>query len=87
MTIIETVLVFVCIPLAVIATVFAIVYGSSAARSKRYRPGRPFTSAPVWFLAEKELTAAGTHAPAPSLVSAGYDSVHHGEVGGASDSW
>jgi hypothetical protein len=92
LTITETVLVFVCIPLAVVALVFAIVYGSSAARSKRYRPGRPFSTAPVWFLAEDDPTAPRppTHEHA-ALVSAtaGEESegTLRGEVGGASDSW
>jgi hypothetical protein len=95
LTITETVLVFVCIPLAVIATVFAIVYGSSAARSKRYRPGRPFATAPVWFLAEIDPTAKrapAAHEPHAALVGAteadetATETVR-GEVGGASDSW
>jgi hypothetical protein len=96
LTITETVLVFVCIPLAVTAVVYALVYGSSAARSKRYRPGRPFATAPVWFLAENDPTAPHAplaHAPHAALVgateAAAEDATEtvRGEVGGASDSW
>jgi hypothetical protein len=83
LTIPETVGIFVLIPLAVILAVFGAVYGGSSARSKRYRPGRPFTSAPVWYLAEE---APGS-TPARALAGASSESVHHGEVGGASDSW
>jgi hypothetical protein len=52
-------LVFVLIPAAVVAAVFAVVYGASARRSKkRYRPGRPFAFSPVWFVAAPEKSAA-----------------------------
>jgi hypothetical protein len=55
LSITQTVLVFVGIPALVIAVVFTLVYSTSARRtSKRYRPGRPFTFAPVWFLAAPE---------------------------------
>jgi len=78
------VLVFVCIPLVVILAVYALVYGASAARTKRYRPGRPFASAPVWFLAEETPGLPATE-PVPALT--GGEAGHPGEVGGASDSW
>jgi hypothetical protein len=83
LTITETVLVFVGIPAVVIGSVFALVYGGSAARGKRYRPGRQFDSSPVWFLAEA-IPGAPKH-EVPAL--AGAEFVRHGEVGGASDSW
>jgi hypothetical protein len=83
LTIPETVGIFVLIPLAVILSVFGAVYGGSSVRSKRYRPGRPFASAPVWYLAEE--TPGST--PARALTGVGGESVQHGEVGGASDSW
>ena len=51
---IETVLVFVGIPAAVIAVVAGLVYGASARRGKRYRPGRPFQYTAVWFLSSPE---------------------------------
>ena len=77
--------IFVLIPLAVILSVFAAVYGGSSVRSRRYRPGRPFTTAPVWYLAEEAPGSSHPHARA--LVSSNGESVQHGEVGGASDSW
>ena len=76
MSITETVLVFVGIPAAVVATVYALVYATTARRvSKRYRPGRPFTFAPVWFLAPEPATRVdGTRAAA---IGAGD---HHAEL-------
>ena len=95
MSITETVLVFGVIPLAVVGLLYALVYGGSAGRAKRYRPGRPFATTPVWFLANHGGTTTsadsghelvGTHhaalTPAPDL-----EVVHYGETGGASDSW
>ena len=51
MTPLETVGTFVGIPASIFLLIAALVYGMSARRSKRYRPGRPFDFAPVWFLA------------------------------------
>jgi hypothetical protein len=49
----ETVLVFAGIPAAIELVVAALVYGVTGRRtSKRYRPGRPFTFTPVWFVAD-----------------------------------
>jgi hypothetical protein len=62
----ETVLVFVGIPALVVALVYVLVYATTSRRvSKRYRPGRPYTFAPVWFLAGVGSSGAdGTHAAA-----------------------
>lgn len=43
-------MIFVGIPAAVVAVVYGLVYGGSARRARRYRPGRPFEFTPVWFL-------------------------------------
>lgn len=51
MTITETVLVFVAVPFAVSGILALLIFGAGARRAPRYRPGRPFSFAPVWFLA------------------------------------
>jgi hypothetical protein len=72
----QTVLVFAGIPIAVVAVVYALVYATSGRRnSKRYRPGRPFTFAPVWFLSAPERLN-GSASSKPALTSAG----HHAEL-------
>jgi hypothetical protein len=72
----QTVLVFAGIPIAVVAVVYGLVYGMSGRQnSKRYRPGRPFTFAPVWFLSAPE-TLSATAATQPALTSGG----HHAEL-------
>jgi hypothetical protein len=78
-SVIETVLVFAGIPLAIILLVVLAVYGRSLLHQpNRYRPGRPWTFAPTWYV------------PHPTAVS---ESVVHQQgssttaVGGASGEW
>jgi hypothetical protein len=54
-SVLETVGIFVGIPLLIIAVIGGPAYVSGGrAQSKRYRPGRPFTFTPVWFLSAPE---------------------------------
>ena len=103
MSITETVLIFAGIPAAVILVVYAAVYSTTARRGdKRYRPGRPFRFAPVWFVSQSGVSApAGSAAAlpsghAPTALPSGTKvagkpaqspTAQHGDVGGASDSW
>jgi hypothetical protein len=57
MTPIQTVLVYAGAPAAIMLLLAALVYGASARRSPRYRPGRPFPVRPVWFLAAERTEA------------------------------
>jgi hypothetical protein len=75
-------LIYAGIPLAVIAIIFALVYASGSRNAKRYRPGRPYEFAPVWFLARPEADGpaaepageiiAGTHVE--GITAGGVDS-------------
>jgi hypothetical protein len=100
LSIIETTLVFVGIPAAVILIIVAGVYAGGSRRSKRYRPGRPFEFTPVWFLAAPEQVAAVAARPEltgssrKALTSAAKndewppeEQVHEHATGGASDRW
>jgi hypothetical protein len=86
---VETVAVPLGIALAVIALIYAIVYAGSARRSKRYRPGRPFEFAPVWFLAapDRQAANAGVHKELTAGAGEVAEVRPHGETGGASDRW
>jgi hypothetical protein len=57
MTPIQTALIFVGAPAAIMLFLAALVYGASSRRSPRYRPGRAFTFAPVWFVAAERAAA------------------------------
>jgi hypothetical protein len=95
----ETLLIFVGVPAAIVALVAILVYGGSARRARRYRPGRPFTFTPVWFLAvpaeqgpggtARAAVTAGPQGGAArrELVAAQAQLAGRGETGGASDRW
>jgi hypothetical protein len=100
----ETVLTFVVIPAAIVLVIAALAYAGGARRvSKRYRPGRPFEFAPVWFLAAPERLSAATgsaevtagpHREAltgtiegPAVEQPGGEQALQGATGGASDRW
>ncbi|MCU1655940.1 MAG: hypothetical protein JWO57_596 [Pseudonocardiales bacterium] len=51
MTIVQTVLVFVGIPAAIVAVIAFAVYGKSILHQpNRYRPGKPWSYEPAWFV-------------------------------------
>lgn len=63
----QDLLIFVGIPLATIGIIFALVYASPSGRgTKRYRPGRPYPYAPVWFLARPEKDGPAGRRALPS---------------------
>ena len=101
MSLIGTVLIFVVIPLVAIGVISALAHagGEPDRPSRRYRPGRPYEFAPIWFLASPERIdpALGGHGPeqraeAPAIESGIIEDssgqpVLPGPVGGASDRW
>ena len=77
MTVVETVLVFGAIPLGVIALVTLAVYGKSLVRQpNRYRPGKPWTYPPAWYVPHPDAVMASPAAGATTTA-----------VGGASGEW
>ncbi len=98
-SVLNTVLVFVILPAAIIAVVVGLSRAGSDSkqRSRRYRPGRAYDFAPIWFLAAPEQVhgAVGGSSPAKkqAAIEAGIieDSsgtpVRPGPTGGASDRW
>lgn len=101
LSIIETTLIFAGIPAAVILLIAGAVYAGGSRRSKRYRPGRPFEFAPVWFLSvpEQMTKAAETRAltgvrraeitagGAATVTEWSGDKAQPHVIGGASDRW
>lgn len=77
LSILETVLIFAGIPIAVAVVVAGLVYaGGGARRSKRYRPGREFEFRPVWFLSAPQTLGGEARSALP-----GGKSEPAGEVG------
>ena len=78
MTVVETLLVFVGIPLGIIALIVLGVYGKSLVRQpNRYRPGRPWNFEPAWYVPH----------PDAILHSSGEPSGQTTAGGGASGEW
>ncbi len=51
-------LLFVVLPLVIVGVIAALsLVGGSERRTRRYRPGRPYDFAPIWFLARPEQVA------------------------------
>lgn len=76
MTVVQTVLVFVAIPLAVVALVTIAVYGRSAVHQPtRYRPGKAWTYPPSWYVPHPEAVGSSEGRGATTA------------VGGASGEW
>jgi hypothetical protein len=95
LSILSTVLMFVFLPAAFMLAVAALTLaGGSGRRTRRYRPGRPYDFAPIWFLARPEqvgpAVTGGSRAQAPAIESGVVESgarVPAGATGGASDRW
>jgi hypothetical protein len=96
LSILSTVLVFVIIPVGVIALVASLVLagGDKTQRAPRYRPGRQYDFQPIWFLAAPDQVSAAVpdgHST-PAISATVYEdttgvTVRPGPTGGASDSW
>lgn len=75
------------IALAFALVLAALVFAGGARRAKRYRPGRPFTFAPVWFLSAPEEQSRAGIARALRAATLGGRAPGPRETGGASDRW
>jgi hypothetical protein len=94
MSIVQTTLIFVGIPVAFMALMTALVYARSNERTSRYRPGGPWQFEPVWYLPHPEHQGpvsslhSGQHQPdgaRPALAGRVAEPVT--ASGGASGEW
>jgi hypothetical protein len=86
MSVVETVLVFVGIPLGASAVLALAVLGPAAARTPRYRPGNGWDYDPVWYLPHPEH-AGPVSATAGRLELQGSVAEPARPTGGASGEW
>lgn len=84
---VELLLVLIGAALGVALVIAALVYAGGSRTSKRYRPGRPFTFAPVWFLSAPEHQARAAIRPGRELTKSTGRAVPARGTGGASDRW
>ena len=84
MSILQTVLVFVGIPRGITALLALAVYGRTTMHRDRYRPGRPWNHAPVWYVPHP---AALAQLPTRPALPAGSAEQEQQPWGGASGEW
>lgn len=93
MNVAQTALVYVGSPLAIASVLAAAVYARSMTQPNRYRPGRPWTSAPVWYVGSPTHVPTRPRLPAGAtpakVLSAATTAVVEKQVatGGASGEW
>ena len=95
MSVVETILVFVVAPVAVVAVMAVLIWGPGTDRGPRYRPGRDWPYEPVWYaphpLAVQDMThadsghAALTSGSHPATAEA--SEPVHTAAGGARGTW
>lgn len=92
MTVVETVSVFVLIPLGIYGVIMLLTLWPKFTQGPRYRPGQPWEYPPLWWSAN---TADVDAAEAPSHAGEGTERAQHGAAdeqagtarGGARGSW
>ncbi len=95
LSVLSTVLVFVVLPAAFMGIVASLALSGSdrGSKSRRYRPGRPYDFAPIWFLASPEQVGQVGGSAHHRAIEAGPvensqgERVLPGPTGGASDRW
>ena len=70
-SVVETVGLYIGVPLGIVLILTVAVFGRTAAQStSRYRPGRPWTHEPVWYLPHTEDAAQPSTAKHAALTQA-----------------
>jgi hypothetical protein len=86
MNVVQTLLVFVGIPLAVVLAFAAAIYGRSQIHQpNRYRPGRPWSYPSVWYVPHPEAISATRASELPAIEGAAPAPLR--PAGGASGEW
>jgi hypothetical protein len=88
-TVVETLLVFVGAPLAVVVLLALLIFLPGARKRSRYKSGQPWEHAPVWYEPHPENgPAAGHHGSQPALEAGSpARTTTGGPLGGARGTW
>jgi hypothetical protein len=87
-TVVETILVFVGAPLAVIVLLALLIFLPGGRKRSRYKSGQPWEHAPIWYEPHPDGPAAGHHGSHAALEAG--SAVHRttgGPLGGARGTW
>ncbi len=87
MTVVETILVFAGIPLAIILLLALLIFVPGGRKRVRYKSGQPWEHGPIWYEPHPDSPGIshGSHAALPAG-SAGH-STTAGPLGGARGTW
>lgn len=85
MSIVETLLVYAGIPLAIYAVIAVLVFARGGTKTTRYRPGKGWAHEPVWYLPRP--VSEGRHAAVPELTAGASAAPARTARGGASGTW
>lgn len=83
MSVVETILVYAAIPLAIYGVIALLTLRGKFARTPRYRPGQSWDYPPVWWTANPEGVGGQTSA----VLTGGPKSAKRTAKGGARGSW
>jgi hypothetical protein len=87
-TVVETLLVFVGIPLAIIAVMALLIFLPGGRKRPRYKSGQPWEHAPVWYEPHPVHGPSAGHGAHAQLTSGdAHRPVSAGPLGGARGTW
>jgi hypothetical protein len=82
-TVVETILVFAGIPLAIILLLALLIFVPGGRKRVRYKSGQPWEHAPIWYEPHPDHTPAAGHGEMKAIGS----SANAGPLGGARGTW
>jgi len=85
-SVVETILVFVGIPLAIVVVLALLIFVPGGRKRPRYRPGQPWEHAPIWYEPHPDATGHSAH---PALEGGAHVVHTHtgAPLGGARGTW
>ncbi|MGY1745055.1 aa3-type cytochrome oxidase subunit CtaJ [Blastococcus sp. SYSU D00695] len=84
MSVVETILIFAVIPLAIVLLFALLTLVPGRVRKVRYKPGQAWEYAPVWWEPHPHGSAAGGHDDGPKAIGSSVYQEPHGDGHGAS---
>ena len=87
MTVAETILVFVGVPLAIILVLALLIFVPGGRKRARYQPGQPWEHAPIWYEPHPDGPAGGHGAARRPRGRCAAAARSAGPLGGARGTW
>jgi hypothetical protein len=85
-TVVETILVFAGIPLAIVLLLALLIFAPGGRKRVRYKSGQPWEHAPIWYEPHPDSPGIG-HDSHPALPAGSAHATSGGPLGGARGTW